>query len=64
MAATDTYRHFLGTLPQDVKDSLRDLLRETGEELLAARSEDARNRIVEAFIREVQVRRAQRQKKK
>lgn len=53
MAATDTFRHFNDSLRPEVRKSITDFMRENAEELLAARSEDARNRIVEAYIKEV-----------
>lgn len=53
MAATDTFRHFNQSLPKELAASVADLLRQNSEELLAARCEDARNRIVEAHIKEV-----------
>jgi hypothetical protein len=57
MAATDTFRHFNDSLPkEEVSASIADLIRQSGEELLAARSEDARLRIVESHMKEVHAR--------
>jgi hypothetical protein len=56
MAATDTFRHFNESLPEDVRASIADLIQQTGEQLLAARSEDARARIVAVHTTEVNAR--------
>ena len=53
MAAFDTFQHFNESLRQAERELLRDLTRRRREELLAARSEDARVRLVEDFIQEV-----------
>jgi hypothetical protein len=53
MAAQDTFHHFNADLPEDIRTAVADTIRQTGEDLFAARSEDARVRIVETYLREV-----------
>ena len=53
MAAYDAFEHFNSTLPQKVRSSLQELIRIRTGELLAARSEDARARLVESYIEEL-----------
>jgi hypothetical protein len=50
MAAVDNFRQFNATLTEGARSLLSGLIRETTEQLLAARSEDARKRIVEEFL--------------
>ena len=50
MAAWNTYRAFLETLHDRERELLRDRTRTLEEDLLAARSEDARVRLVHAFM--------------
>jgi hypothetical protein len=56
MAAVDAFRHFNESLPREFRLMLADLQKQTSDELLAARSEGARNRIVDLYVREVNVR--------
>lgn len=51
MAAMDTFRSFLASLTPRERDSLQDLVHDQESDLLAARSEDARVRLVNDFIR-------------
>jgi hypothetical protein len=52
MAAWDAFRAFVAGLAPHEKDALADLVRNQKGDLLAARSEDARIRLVETFFRE------------
>jgi hypothetical protein len=56
MAAVDNFAHFNDTLSKDVRVAVAELIKGNSEELLAARSEDARIRIVEAHQRAVNAR--------
>ena len=53
MAAQDTFDSFNASLPDAEREQLRDFVRTKREELLASRSEDARVRLVHAYIREI-----------
>lgn len=53
MAATDNFRNFNAGLSATAREAVAHVIRQTNEDLLAARSEDARNRIVEEHIRQV-----------
>jgi hypothetical protein len=50
MAAWDTYRAFLETLSHRDREFLKDRMKTHEADLFAARSEDARVRLVHAFI--------------
>jgi len=50
MSAVDTFESFTASLSGKNKESLKDYIRLQRADLLAARSEDARNRIVESYI--------------
>jgi hypothetical protein len=56
MAAHDTFRQFNASLPEETRTSVAEIIRQAGEDLLAARSEDARTRIVDIHIRDVNAR--------
>ncbi|HXG01554.1 MAG TPA: hypothetical protein VNL69_12230 [Bacteroidota bacterium] len=56
MAAVDAFHRFLSTLSPEDRAQLDGLIREWREELLAARSEEARLRIVQEFIAEARER--------
>ena len=51
MAAMDVFERSLGELSQPTRQTLSSLIARTREDLLAARSEDARERIVRDFVR-------------
>ena len=53
MAAADLFDDVVGGLSEKERDQLKEFVRTRQQDLLAARSEDARVRIVEEFIREV-----------
>ena len=53
MSAYEAFEHFNSTLPQKVRSSVQELIRMRTGELLAARSEDARVRLVESYIEEL-----------
>lgn len=53
MAAMDLYRSFTASLPEAHRRALQDHLRRQREELLAARSEDERTRLVHEYIWEI-----------
>ncbi len=53
MAATDTFEQFNKALTGKDLGIFENLAKATTVELFAARSEDARNRIVEEYIRQV-----------
>lgn len=53
MAAEDTFRNFNSSLSEQEGTRLGDFILQYQTELLAARSEDARARIVESYIKEV-----------
>lgn len=50
MAAMDTFTHFNENLPEEIKKEVRKEIENNMTELLAARSEDARQRIVRDYI--------------
>ena len=52
MSAVETYQTFTASLGADARKRVESLIREYREDLLAARSEDARLRLVEDYIRE------------
>jgi hypothetical protein len=53
MAAVDAFEQFLASLPDEDKMLLDGYIKEQRNELFAARSEEARLRIVREFIAEV-----------
>jgi len=53
MAAKDAFENLVTTLTSDIKEKLRDFIREQRAEMLAARSEDERSRITNEFVKEV-----------
>ena len=53
MAAEDTFNHFIASLTNAGRESVKALTKAKREELLAARSEDARVRMVQDYIKEV-----------
>jgi hypothetical protein len=53
MAAFDTYQAFTRSIPERDQQGLRDLQSMTWNDLVAARSEEARLRVVENYMREV-----------
>ncbi len=53
MAAFDRYRNVVGTLSERERELLKDVIQREWEELLAARSEEARVRLVDEFIDEI-----------
>jgi hypothetical protein len=53
MAAVDAFEQFLASLPDEDKMLLDGYIKEQRNELFAARSEEARLRIVHEFIAEV-----------
>lgn len=56
MAARDAFEQFIESLPEGKKALLDGFIKQQRDELLAARSEDARLRIVQEFIEEVRER--------
>jgi len=52
MAAAEMFNAFTAALPPRDREALRDAIRERREDMLAARSEEARVRLAEYFIRE------------
>lgn len=52
MAAAELYQNYLASLSDKDRVQLIELIRYSREDLLAARSEEARVRIAEEFIRE------------
>jgi hypothetical protein len=52
MAAWDTFAAWTGSLRDHEREPLKELIRNTNEDLLAARSEEARERIVNELLRE------------
>ena len=52
MAAWDTFTVLAESLRDNEREPLKDLIRNTNEDLLAARSEEARVRIVNELLRE------------
>ena len=59
MAALDTFENYVRSLRPMEHESLKDSIRETRKDLFAARSEDARLRLVDDFIGETHEKRAQ-----
>ena len=53
MAAIDNFHSFNSSLSKEEREGLKDLITQHQAELLAARSEDARTRITEHYIKEV-----------
>jgi hypothetical protein len=53
MAAFDTYQVFTRSIPERDQQALRELQLMTWNDLVAARSEEARLRVVENYMREV-----------
>jgi hypothetical protein len=53
MAAIDKFQNVLATLPNRDREVLKDLIQREWEELLSARSEEARIRLVDAFLTDV-----------
>ncbi|MCZ6777028.1 MAG: hypothetical protein O7D34_11310 [Ignavibacteria bacterium] len=53
MAALDTFETFNASLSDKDRSAIKELLKARAAELFAARSEDARLRVVEAYIGEV-----------
>ncbi|MEK9137400.1 MAG: hypothetical protein AAB393_09775 [Bacteroidota bacterium] len=53
MAAQDTFDNFIASLSHAERERLKDLIKLEREQLLSARSEDARLRLVHDFIVEV-----------
>ncbi|MGB5874023.1 MAG: hypothetical protein WBG01_10475 [Bacteroidota bacterium] len=62
MAALDLFEEFTGKLTEQHRSSLAGVISERHADLLAARSEEARVRIVHDFIDEVRERRKRREK--
>ena len=56
MAAFDTFEHLINSLPMKDRESLQGVIREQRTELLAARSEDARVRLVTQYTDEIRER--------
>jgi hypothetical protein len=50
MSAVDTFEKFTSSLSSRTQESIKDFIRLQRTELLAARSEDARNRVVQNYI--------------
>ncbi|HTO93474.1 MAG TPA: hypothetical protein VMM80_03855 [Bacteroidota bacterium] len=55
MAAQDMFDAFTGALPEREREALRDVIRERREDMFAARSEEARVRVADQFMREARV---------
>jgi hypothetical protein len=53
MAAHDTFEKFLESLSSEEKENLKELIRRQREGMFAARSEDARVRLVHEFLHQV-----------
>ena len=56
MATVDRFKELLGSLSADDRKTLADLTSEQNAELLAARSEDARVRLVTGYTEEIRER--------
>jgi hypothetical protein len=52
MAARDLFESFTASLPDRDREMLRELIAVRSADMLSARSEDARVRVAEEFIRE------------
>ena len=52
MAAREMFESFIGALPERDREMLRELIGVRREDMLAARSEEARVRAADEFIRE------------
>lgn len=50
MAAVDMFEHFLGSISEQQRERMKELIKRQRAELFAARSEDARLRLVQEFI--------------
>ena len=59
MAALETFDNYIRSFSAMEHESLKDSIRETRTDLFAARSEDARLRLVDFFISEIEEKRAQ-----
>jgi len=53
MPAKDAFEHSINALTPETEEKLRDFIREQRAEMFAARSEDERSRITDAFVNEV-----------
>ena len=53
MSAAESFESFVASLSTSEREQFRDLLRSRREDLLAARSEEARLRTVEELIQEI-----------
>ena len=53
MAAFDTFHSFNNSLSPEQRELLNDFIRRNTEEMLSARSEDARLRLVDRYLQEV-----------
>lgn len=53
MAAFETFRSFTKPMTKEYREALKDYIKAQTDELLAARSEDARNRLVQQHIKHV-----------
>ncbi len=54
MSASEKFAEFNTGLPETIRQTMRQLIADNTQELLAARSEDARMRIVERYLKDVQ----------
>ena len=52
MAAAESFESFLESLPQNDREALKEVIQIQRDDLFAARSEEARVRIVNDFIKE------------
>ena len=57
MAAFDMFENYIRSLGATESEALKDVIRERRKDLFAARSEDARIRLVDEFITELQEKR-------
>ena len=57
MAAFDMFENYIRSLGAAESEALKDVIRERRKDLFAARSEDARIRLVDEFITELQEKR-------
>jgi predicted Ser/Thr protein kinase len=53
MAAFDSFRAFNDSLTEEQRKQVKDLIGTETRKLLAARSEDARKRLVDKYLREI-----------
>ncbi len=56
MGAREMFESFTAALPERDRETLRDLIASRNGDMLAARSEEARVRVAEEFIREARAR--------